>query len=152
MITMPRITARTLAVVVAGLLLVAGAGAEQKAVFGDLEVHYIVLNTTALAPEMLAPHDITRAPNRALVNVSGRRLEPDGSTEPADIDVAGRATNLVGQPKRLVFEEVREPGAAYHLATLTFTDRDTVRFELTITDRQTGRSHPLAFQKQLWRD
>jgi hypothetical protein len=50
----------------------------------------------------------------------------------------------------LNFQEVREPGAIYYLATTRFTDREALRFELTVEDLERGQRHALSFQKTLW--
>lgn len=148
-----RFPALSLPLIFAALLaLSAGpARAEQMERFGDLEVHYIALNTTTLAPEMAERYGLPRADNQALVNISGRRVQADGTTTPVALSLAGEVKNLLGQSAPLDFREVREPGAIYYLATLTFSDRDTLRFDLSVTDQDTGRTHPLQFHKQLWK-
>lgn len=139
----------------ASLVTIAGLApavqAEQLERFGDLEVHYIVLNTTTLDPEMAERYDLERAEDRALVNIAGRRVQADGSTEATTLGITGIVSNLLGQSRTLDFEEVRDPGAVYYLATTYFSDRETLRFELQVTDPVTGRTHPLSFQKELWK-
>lgn len=62
----------------------------------------------------------------------------------------GTVRNLLGQTITLTFQEVREPGAIYYLATTRFTDREALRFELTVEDMERGQRHALSFQKTLW--
>jgi hypothetical protein len=64
--------------------------------------------------------------------------------------VEGTVRNLLGQTITLSFQEVREPGAIYYLATTRFTDREALRFELTVKDLERGERHALSFQKTLW--
>lgn len=125
-------------------------GAEQLERFGDLEVHYMVLNTTTLAPDMTSRYDLPRAENQALVNIAGRRTQADGNTTAVPLAIEGTVSNLVGQTRSLDFSEVQDPDAIYYLATTTFTDRETLRFTLEVTDRDTGRTHSMRFQKELW--
>lgn len=132
-------------------LCAAPVGAEQLERFGDLEVHYIVLNTTTLAPDMARRYDLPRAENQALINLAGRRTQPDGSTTAVPLGIEGTVANLVGQMRSLAFREVRDPGAIYYLATTTFSDRETLRFTLDVTDQETGRTHSMRFQKELWK-
>lgn len=134
------------------LLLAPATRADQFEQFGDLQVHYVVFNTMDLDPEMASRYGIRRAANRALLNISGRRENATGLTDAVPLDLRGRATNLLGQSRALSFEEVIEPGAVYYLATLVFADRETLRFELDVTDRETGRSHVLRFQQELWKE
>ena len=125
--------------------------AEQMVRFGDLEIHYIALNTTTLAADMAERYDVPRADNRALVNIAGRRVQADGTTEPTPLEIRGTVTNLLEQMEQLEFREVREPGAVYYLETVTFSDREMLRFKLEITDPATGETHPLEFRKELWK-
>ncbi len=134
-----------------GLMFAAGLQASQFERFGDLDVHYIVFNTTDLSPEMAERYDITRADNRGLINISGRRQQDDGTTTPVRLAITGTVTNLVGQSRQLSFTEFEDPQATYYLETVQFTDREALRFRLEVEDLETGRTHPLRFSKVLWR-
>lgn len=132
-------------------LLLQPAMASQYERFDDLDVHYIVFNTTDLSPEMASRYDLTRAPDRGLINISGRRVADDGTTTPARLELEGSVTNLLGQSQPLRFREVEDPQAIYYLETIRFSDRETLRFRIQVTDTDTGRRHELRFQKALWR-
>lgn len=119
--------------------------------FGDLDVHYVVFNTTDLSPEMASRYELNRAPDLGLINISGRRPTDDGQTRPVRLELEGSVTNLLGQSQALRFREVEDSLAIYYLETLRFTDRETLRFQIRVTDTETGRSHDLRFQKALWR-
>jgi hypothetical protein len=134
----------------AALLLAGSAAAEQLERFGDLEVHYMVFNSTTLEPAIAERYAIVRDERRAVVNVAGRRVAADGSTTAVPLTIEAEVRNLVGQARPLPFREVEEPGAVYYLATVPFTDRETLRFRLRVTDRETGRTHAMRFQKELW--
>lgn len=125
--------------------------AEQFEQFGDLQVHYNVFNSTSISAEMATQYGLTRGENIALVNVAGRREQADGSTTPVKLELDGTVANLIGQTRPLDFLLVEEPGAVYYILTTRFTDRETLRFRLTVTDTETGRVWPMEFQKELWR-
>ena len=141
---------------IAGTLLVLAAlfapaaFASQFERFGDLDVHYIVFNSTDLSPEMAERYGLTRAANLGLINISGRRVEADGTTTPVRLELEGSVTNLLGQSQALNFREIEDPGAIYYLETIRFTDRETLRFDVQVTDTETGRSHDIQFGKALW--
>lgn len=141
--------AAALAVLV--LLFAQPAIASQFERFGDLDVHYIVFNTTDLSPEMAERYGLTRSPDLGLVNISGRRIQEDGATTAVRLELQGTVTNLLGQSQPLRFREVEDPGAVYYLETVRFTDRETLRFDIRVTDTETGRSYDVRFQKALWR-
>ena len=110
------------------LILLAGtlAHAEQKAVFGEHELHYVVFNTTFLKPEIASRYGITRGRDKALVNVSVL----DGAGRAVAAPVAGKVTNLLGQERTLAFRRFDEGEAIYYLATLTYEHLEALRFEI----------------------
>ena len=63
--------------------------------------------------------------------------------------VKGTVRNLLGQTITLTFQEVREPGAIYYLATTRFTDRKAA---LSSPWRiwSGASATPWSFQKTLW--
>lgn len=104
---------------------------ETSKTFGDYEVHYTVIPSTTLLPEMAAEYKVVRAKDQALVNISVRKHLPDGTNVAQPVTLKGSYSNLI-QPRDLEFREVREQGAIYYLAQLRFTDRETLRFDLKI--------------------
>ena len=112
---------------VAVLVLAAGVlSAEQKQAFGDYEVHYSVFNPSFLRAEVAERYDVVRGRDKAVVNVSIQDEE-----QSVAVSVTGTVRNLLGQLQPLDFREVKEGEAVYYLATLTYQDRDTLRFEIT---------------------
>ena len=137
-----------------GLLLLVLAGAahgDQFERFGDLEVHYNVFNSTSISAAMSARYGLKRGENIAYVNVAGRRLEADGTTSAVMLELEGEVANLIGQTRPLDFLLVEEPGAVYYILTTRFSDRETLRFRLQVTDTESGRTYPMEFQKELWK-
>ena len=63
-------TALTVLLSVAAIIFSPLGVAEQMQRFGQYELHYIVIPTTMLKPEIAAEYDISRGKDRALVNVS----------------------------------------------------------------------------------
>lgn len=128
-----------------GALLAGPARAGQTQQLGDYQAHYTVLPTMFLKPAIAADYGITRARNRALVNVA--IIDPD--TGPVAARVSGRTRDLLSQERTLPFEEVREGDAVYYLATLEHDDRETVRFFIDVRTPD-GRQHSLEFQQELY--
>ena len=83
-----------------GVLLAPGGVAEQKVVNGEYEIHYIVLPTTFLRPNIAAQYELPRGKNRALVNVSV--LE---NGQPVKALVRGTSRNLLEQQQTLAFRK-----------------------------------------------
>lgn len=127
------------------LLFAVAAQAAQFRSLGDLEVHYVVVNTLFLDADIAARYGIVRARDRAILNVSV--IGPDG--RPRDADVTGTARNLLEQTLPLEFRRIEEGEAIYFIAPLRHTDQEVLRFRLTVDDRQ-GTSGEIEFQERLW--
>jgi hypothetical protein len=123
------------------------ANAEQMRRLGAWDVHYVVIRTSFLTPEIAARNGIVRGPDRALLNVSV--LGDDG--KPVAAALAGTVRNLLEQSSPLEFAEVRGGEAIYYLAQLRHTDRDTLRFAIDIRPPD-GTTQRLEFQQQMYVD
>ena len=121
--------------------------AEQLQRLGNLDVHYILLPTTLLNPEVAASYGITRGRDRALLNVSVL----DRDQLPTTVAIDGHMTNLLGQQQGLKFKEVREGTAIYYLATIKYTDREVLRFNIRLTPPE-DTTKELKFQQQMYWD
>ena len=124
------------------------AAAEQKAKLGPWEVHYVVVDTTFLKPEVASSYGVTRGRDRAMMNISV--LDPKGV--PVAARLSGTLINLLSQREPLEFREVREGEAIYYLAEFKHTDRDVLRFEVDIVPPD-GKPQRLEFQQKMyWTD
>ncbi len=123
------------------------AYAEQKRVFGDYEVHYIVLPTTFLKAKVADRYNLPRGRDRALVNVS--ILDAAGSAVAGQI--TGSSENLLGQRQQLTFTEVTEGEAIYYLALLRHADEEfhRVAIDVVLPNGETGE---IRFQQQMFWD
>ena len=126
-------------------LLACNGAAEQKQVFGDYEVHYIILPTVSLNAEVAARYSLPRGRNRALVNIS--ILDADGAGVAAAVE--GRSTNLLGQAQTLDFNEVIEGDAIYYLALLRHADEEYHRVAIDVA-LPNGEVGSLRFQQQMF--
>lgn len=130
------------------LLLVAlQATAEQKETLGNWDVHYIVVNSTFFNPEVAKQYGLVRSKYNALVNISV--LDSD-SQKAQIVGMQGTATNLLGTQKTLSFKKVQEGDAIYYLATLSFRDQETYRFNIEIQRGNLVES--LQFQQKMYVD
>jgi hypothetical protein len=123
------------------------ASAEQFKRLGAWDVHYIVIRTTFLKPEIAAKNAIVRGPDRALLNISV--IGDDGL--PVVAELSGRLRNLLEQDTPLEFQEVREGEAVYYLAQFRHTDREILRFYIDIRPPD-GTTQRLEFQQQMYQD
>jgi hypothetical protein len=119
--------------------------AEQKVNLGNWEVHYMVVNSTFLTPQVAKAYSIKRSGYNAMVNISVL----DKTTKQAkSVAIMGEARNLLGTQKKLAFKEVKEGEAIYYLAELAFRDQEQYRFEITIVNG--NETQTLKFEEKLF--
>lgn len=119
--------------------------AEIKKDLGEWEVHYIALTTTFLSPEVARANKIVRSSKNALINIS---VLDKRSKKAQLVELTGTARNLIGTSKELTFRQVNEGEAIYYLATVPFTDREILRFNIDIKQGKTKQN--LKFQQTMY--
>ena len=93
----------------------------------NFRVFYTVFPSTIISPEVAKAHEITRAENKIIVNVSVKSDE-----QPTEAELTGQVTNLLEQVVELDFVEVKEREAIYYLATHISLPEDILRFNLWV--------------------
>ena len=141
----------TLPLLLAALLCAPLSYAEQKKVFGDYEVHYSVFNSTFITPEIAQSYGITRGNNLAVVNISVRKLQADGTTIEQAADVSGVTTDLM-RSDELKFREVKEKGAIYYLAEFKFLNREVRTFQVEAVVDPSRPPMQVKFSTKLYTD
>ena len=123
--------------------------AEQKVVFDDVEIHYIVLPTTSLKAEIAEQYQLERAPRRGFVNISILAAQPpfEALSGVVEVDVK----NLLGQSNQLVMREISEPPARYYLGTFDYSDEETMRLAIKVT-LPDGRSHRFEHSQKMYNE
>lgn len=117
--------------------------------FGDYRVHYSVFNSTFLRPELARLHNLTRAEDRSLINISVVPLD-GGAGVPAE--VSGSATNLMQQRQPLSFREIDEPDATYYIAPVRHLNEEQYHFRIQIRPRDSDQNTELTFDLTLYHD
>ena len=119
-----RVTAWSLALL--ACLTAAVSHAQQMQRFGDFELHYIVIPTTTLQPDIAARYDISRGKDKALCNISV--IDANGNGVSAVLE--GSTQNLLGQRQDLSFREVVDGDAIYYLATIRHANEEVHRINI----------------------
>lgn len=125
------------------------ASAQNMQKLGDLNVHYIAINSTFLTPEIATSYGITRSKINALINISVLNNALKGNPAKSVV-LVGSATNLLGQKKELEFVEVKEGDAIYYLAELNYSHEEIFRFNIKIIDGESTET--LKFQHKFYVD
>lgn len=115
------------------VLLSTPINAQNMKKLGAMQVHYIAIGTSFLTPEIAKAYEIQRSRYNALVNISV--LDSSQAGNPAQtVSISGTAKNNVGQFKSIEFKEVSEGDAIYYLAEITYTNEETIHFDLKISN------------------
>ena len=125
------------------------SNAENMKKMNGINVHYIALSSTFLTPEIAKAYGIERSRYKGLVNISV--LDNTQESKPSKtVIINGKARNDVGQIKSLDFTEVVEGDAVYYLAQVSYTNEETIYFDINITDK--GKQHNLKFSQKFYVD
>ena len=119
--------------------------AEQSQKVGNLTVHYSVINSTFLLPEVAKQYDIVRSDTRAVLSISVL----DEIESPVAFPFKGTFKNLLGQVYPLNFKKIEEGEAIYYIANFRFVDTEQLKFNLEF-DFAEGRE-TLTFTKKIYR-
>lgn len=109
------------------LILVSIKGSAEFKDHGQYRVHYTTFASTLIPADVASLHNITRAENQIVLNVSVMRGE-----EPVAVLLSGEVTNLLNQQYDLKFSEVNEADAIYYLANHLAIEQDILRFTVSI--------------------
>ena len=135
----------TLAIYFVLSFIVTQTNAQIKKDLGDWEVHYIALNTTFLTPEIARANDILRSDRNSLINISVLDIR---TKEAQEVNISGTARNLLGTTKDLSFKQVKEGKAIYYLASVSFSDKEVLRFDIDINQGRVNQK--LQFQQTMY--
>lgn len=114
---------------------------------GNWQVHYIAFPSTFLQPSIAKNYNIERSNYNAVINIS---VLDKTSKKAQKVSLSGVAKNLVGQSKKLKFQEIVDGESVYYIATLTYSNEETFRFYLDV--RSGNKSERLSFHQKFYVD
>lgn len=132
-------TLRSTLLALALLALATTAQAERSMRFGDYVVHYNMIPTATLVPDIARQYGIQRSRERGLITLT--LLGKDGDA--AEADVTATVTNLNGQRQTVAMREVREGPALYYIGTFRASDGEKLTFNIAVRPQADDRDRPL---------
>ena len=126
------------------------ATAEQKQVFGDFEVHYMVMPSSELDKEVARQYGIPRSRQLGYITLSVLKKGVDVMPVAWNAEITGTLANLIGQQKTLSFKRIQETGALYFFTTFDYLDDNIYRFNIQVTPEGDKREYDLKFSKHLY--
>lgn len=144
--------ARPLALLLGGCLLGPGLSwAQQAENLGSHWVHYSIINTSQLSPEVANAIGVQRSASRALLNLAVLRKSEDGMDIPVRAQVQVSMVNLAGQRRELELREVIEQDAVYYLASFRIHNEERATFRVRVLPEDlSGSPREFTFQQQFF--
>ena len=103
------------------------------------------VHSLTLPQAVLRRYDLVADEDTAELSCSLQMADGTPGNVPARI--AGTATSLVGTTTPLDFKEILEERAVSYVTTFDLTARSEVRFDIQITDEQTGKDYAIEFSQ-----
>lgn len=140
---------KTLATLVLLLLVAGPALAERSQAFGDVTVHYNVITTDTLTPDVAKAYDISRSKYRGLLTMSVLKPNKLGMAQPVPAQINAYAVNLSEQLRNISMREIREGAAIYYIGEFSVAPQEVLRFTASV--RPEGQKEPskLEFEQTL---
>lgn len=129
----------TAAVLTLASLQAQAAGSQD---FGDYQVHWSVLPSTFLSPEVAKANDLQRSKGIGIVNISIMQEQDNGALKPVSGQVEGKVSNDIQQINFLAFRRIQEGDAVYFIAEYQYRSGELMTFN--ITARPTGHRQDLS--------
>lgn len=126
--------------------------AQQSEMFGPYELHYSVVNTTFIEPEVAATYNLVRGEKRAILNLAVREHVADGNTVARPMQLKGRSWDLIQKTDQLAFQEVREGPAIYYIAEVEFLDKEWRHFEVHFRPGGADETYTFRLKHQMYKD
>jgi len=143
----------TLAAVTLFLMVFTQSGqAQQSEMFGPYELHYSVVNTTFLSPEVAAAYGITRGKKRAILNLSVREHMSEKPTQPTEaraMILKGKTWDLI-HSQTLEFQQIKEGAATYYIAEFKFINEEWRFFEVYFRPEGVEKTYTFELKHQLY--
>lgn len=119
--------------------------AEQYKTLADWDVHYMVIPSTFLQPQIANAYKLQRSKYQAVVNIS---VLNSSNQKAQAVRLSGTATDLLGKVQKLDFRQVSDGNAIYYIAVLKISDDDRWRFAIDITSPDTTQT--LKFEQKVY--
>ncbi|MEO0437244.1 MAG: DUF4426 domain-containing protein [Pseudomonadota bacterium] len=118
--------------------------------FGPYELHFSVVNTTFIEPEVAAQYGLARGKRRAILNLSLREHLEDGNTVAREMDLKGLSWDLTERQDFFDFIQVIEGPAIYYIGEFKFLNREWRYFEVDFQPENDGETFNYKFKHQMW--
>ena len=134
------------------LLFIAGPDQADRKDFGDYQVHWSVLPSTFLAPEVAEANNLQRSQGIGIVNISIMTEDENGQPQPVSGQVEGQVSNDIQQVKFMAFRRIQEGDAVYFIAQYPYQSGELMTFNITARPTGADKELPIRFAHTLFSD
>jgi len=114
-------------------------------ILDDVHIYYSAFPSRLIPPSVAAAHDLTRAEDLMMINISIKKGD-----QPIKAEISGDVTNILGQARALRFVPVVEQDALYYLGEVIVDEKDWLRFDLTIDSDSMSEPYELQFERRFY--
>lgn len=132
------------------LLFPAIAAAERAKRFGNYTVHYNVLTTDILDPEVARSYRIVRSRQRAMINVTVLEGEAPALLQPVRAEVSVKAANLNAQMRDIEVRPLHDAEAIYYIGEFPVSHLETLTFSVTISPEGSDQRFSFEFSEAFY--
>ncbi|KAA1172418.1 DUF4426 domain-containing protein [Marinobacter salinexigens] len=120
--------------------------------FGDYQVHWSVLPSTFLAPEVAKANNLQRSKGIGIINIAIMKEGDKGQLMPVTGQVEGQVSNDIQQVKFLAFRRIQEGDAVYFIAEYQYASGELMTFNVTARPSGYSQDLPVRFAHTLFSD
>lgn len=125
--------------------------AQQSETFGIYVVHYNVINSDQIPPQVAHGYGIKRSSSRALVNVTVMDSTAAENGSAVHAAVTTSTINLTGQRRDVEMREIVEEGEAiYYIGELPIHNMETYNFTVSVQVEGEPEPFEVKFRQQLY--
>ena len=132
------------------LLFPISAAAERAKTFGEYTVHYNVLTTDILDPEVARSYRIVRSRQRAMINVTVLEQKRPNSIRPVRADVSVKASNLNAQMRDIEIRPLHDAEAIYYIGEFPVNHLETLMFSVTVSPQGSDQRFRFEFSESFY--
>lgn len=125
--------------------------AESFEKFGNYELHFNVIRTDQLTPEIASRHGIERSAKRVLLNVALLHREAEGvAAKPVEAAVTASSRTLTGPLQDVAIRRITEAASISYVGEVAIAGNSVLVFDIKATP--VGESQPFAatFQREFF--
>lgn len=120
---------------------------------GEHVVFFNALPSSMIDASVAKSYNIVRSDARALVNVSVRKKNEDGTTSASNANIKSNVTNLTGQLKPMDLKRISEQDSAiYYIGMVNINNGETLLFDFKVTPEGTNKEIDVKYKQRFFID